>query len=164
SIDHFPAAWSFVVKKKLTASSTFVMAQKFKEKLELPHLTRVQLVQRAAAAAKATSFKVRITEEETRATIFAERGVWNRLGAYIVHIGLLTIFFGGFMTSRGFTGMVPVVPNQSSDRMVRNVFNLDHANSQHAVSQQELSLPFTIEGVDIQQKLIDNNGTIDATN
>lgn len=164
SIDHFPAAWSFIARKKLTASPTFAMAQKFKEKIELPQLGRKQLVERAATAARKTRFKVRITEESDRTTIFAERGVWNRLGAYLVHIGLLTIFAGGFMTSRGFTGMMQVSPDKSSDRMVQNVFNIDHANSQHAIGQRELELPFTIEGVDIQQKLINKNGSIDAGN
>ncbi len=164
SIDHFPASWSFVSKKKLTASPMFAMAQKFKEKLELPRLARKELVERAVAAAKATKFKVRVTEEDERTTIFAERGVWNRLGAYIVHIGLLTIFFGGFMTSRGFNGMLPVVPEESSDRMFRNVFNIDQATSQHSVGQQELTLPFTVEGMDIQQKPISKEGGVDASN
>src|SRR5215471_998532 len=35
SIDHFPAAWSFIRRKKLAASPTFAMAQKFKEKVEV---------------------------------------------------------------------------------------------------------------------------------
>jgi cytochrome c biogenesis protein len=164
SIDHFPAAWSFIARKKLTASPTFAMAQKFKEKVELPQLGRRQLVERAAAAARKTRFKVRVTEEDNRTTIFAERGVWNRLGAYVVHIGLLTIFVGGFRTSGGFTGMMEVRPNKSSDRMVQNVFNIDHANTRHAIGQRELELPFTIEGVDIQQKLINKDGSIDAGN
>ncbi|MGE0131720.1 MAG: cytochrome c biogenesis protein ResB [Blastocatellales bacterium] len=164
SIDHFPSAWSFIARKKLTASPIFAMAQKFKENVELPQLGRQQLVERAAAAARKTRFKVRITEEDNRTTIFAERGVWNRLGAYVVHIGLLTIFAGGFMTSRGFTGMMNVRPDQSSDRMVQNVFNIDHANTEHAIGQRELELPFSIEGVDIQQKLINKNGSIDAGN
>jgi cytochrome c biogenesis protein len=164
SIDHFPAAWSFIARKKLTASPTFAMAQKFKEKVELPRLNRKQLVERAAEAARKLRFKVRIAEEDARTTIFAERGVWNRLGAYAVHVGLLTIFFGGFMTSRGFTGMMQVRPDQSSDRMVQNVFNLDNSTSHHAVGQRELALPFTIEGLDIQQKLINQAGSIDAGN
>jgi cytochrome c biogenesis protein len=164
SIDHFPAAWSFIARKKLTASPTFAMAQKFKEKVELPQLARKQLVERAVAAARKMRFKVRVTEQDNRTTIFAERGVWNRLGAYLVHIGLLTIFFGGFMTSRGFTGMMNVTPDKSSDRMVQNIFNIDHANTQHAVGQRELELPFTIEGLDIEQKLINKNGSLDAGN
>ncbi|MDX2032088.1 MAG: cytochrome c biogenesis protein ResB [Blastocatellia bacterium] len=164
SIDHFPAAWSFIAKKKLTASPTFAMAQKFKEKVELPQHDRKQLADRAAAAARAVGFKARVTEEETRTTIFAERGVWNRLGAYVVHIGLLTIFFGGFMTSRGFTGMMQVTPKQTSDRMIRNTFDIDLVNSQHAVRQQEMALPFKIVGVDIQHKPINKAGGIDTSN
>jgi cytochrome c biogenesis protein len=164
SIDHFPKAWSFITRKKLTASPTFAMAQKFKEQVELPQLGRKQLVERATEAARKLRFKVRVTEEDNRTTIFAERGVWNRLGAYVVHIGLLTIFFGGFMTSRGFTGMMAVVPDQSSDRMTQNVFNIDHATTEHAIGQRELALPFTVEGVDIQQKLINKDGSIEVGN
>lgn len=164
SIDHFPTAWSFIARKKLTASPTYAMAQKFKEKVEIPQLGRKQLTERASEAARKMRFKVRLTEEDNRTTIFAERGVWNRLGAYLVHIGLLTIFAGGFMTSRGFTGMMEVSPNKSSNRMIQNVFNIDNANTQHAIGQRELELPFTIEGVDIQQKLINKSGSIDAGN
>src|SRR5215510_10115079 len=94
SIDHFPAAWSFIRRKKLTASPTFAMAQKFKEKVELPELGRQQLSERVIAAARKMRFRARVTEAEDRTTVFAERGVWNRLGAYAVHVGLLTIFFG----------------------------------------------------------------------
>lgn len=164
SIDHFPASWSFIVKKKLTASPMFAMAQKFREKIELPGVDRQRLAQRVTAAAKTMGFKVRVTEEDARTTVFAERGVWNRLGAYAVHVGLLTIFFGGFMTSRGFTGMLPVAPDQSTDRMVKQVFNIDDATGQHNIGTQELQLPFVIEGADIQQKLIKKEGGLDAGN
>lgn len=163
SIDHFPAAWSFIRKKKLTASPTFAMAQKFKEKAELPNFDRQRLTERTTAAARAMGFKVRVTEQDTRTTVFAERGVWNRLGAYVVHIGLLTIFFGGFMTSRGFTGMMPVVPDESGDRMFKQVFNIDAAG-QHSIATQDLQLPFTIEGVDIEHKPIKKEGGVDAGN
>src|SRR6266540_3775745 len=65
--------------KKLTASPTFAMAQKFKEKVELPKLDRGQLAERAIAAARKLRFRARVTEANDRTTIFAERGVWNRL-------------------------------------------------------------------------------------
>ncbi len=164
SIDHFPASWSHISRKKLTASPMFAMAQKFKEKVELPPLGRKQLTERAAQAARAMRFKVRVTEEESRTTVFAERGVWNRLGAYAVHVGLLTIFAGGFWTSRGYTGMMQVIPEKSDDKMVVNVFNIENATTQYAIGQRELALPFTIEGLDIQQKLINKEGSIDAGN
>jgi len=164
SIDHFPAAWSFITRKKLTASSTFAMAQKFKEKVELPKLGRRELAERATVAARKMRFRARVTEAGDRTTIFAERGVWNRLGAYAVHVGLLTIFVGYFMTSRGVTGSMDAVPNKSSHIMLKNEFNVDSATNERAIGVRELELPFTIECLDFQQKLIDKNGSLDQTN
>lgn len=164
SIDHFPKAWTFIRKKKLTASPTFAMTQRFRQQVDVPSLDRGTLTQRATAAAKAHKFRTRVTEEETRTTIFAERGVWNRLGAYAVHVGLLTIFAGGFLTSRGHTGGMWVEPGKTSDRMSKQVFNLENSTAEFAVGQQELQLPFSVEGVDIEQKLIDRTKGIDAGN
>jgi cytochrome c biogenesis protein len=164
SIDHFPSAWSFISRKKLTASPTFAMAQKFKEKVELPQLERQQLVERVTAASRKMRFKARVTEANDRTTIFAERGVWNRLGAYAVHVGLLTIFIGYFMTSRGHTGSMQIRPNQKSDRIVKNEFNIDSATTEHAISVRELQVPFTVECLDFQQKLINKTGSLDLGN
>jgi cytochrome c biogenesis protein len=164
SIDHFPAAWSFITRKKLTASPTFAMAQKFKEKVELPQVGRQQLAERATAAARQMRFRARVTEAGDRTTIFAERGVWNRLGAYAVHVGLLTIFVGYFLTSRGHTGSMAIKPNQSSASMVKNEFNIDDATTEHAVGVRELTLPFTVECLDFQQKLIKKEGSLDQGN
>src|SRR5215468_7368317 len=163
SIDHFPASWSFITRKKLTASPTFAMAQKFKEKVELRKLDRRRLAEGAVAAARKMRFRARVTEADDRTTIFAERGVWNRLGAYVVHIGLLTIFFGYFLTSRGHTGSLDAMPGRSSDRMVKSEFNIDNA-MEHAIGIRELKLPFTVECLDFQQKLIDKSGSLDQTN
>ncbi|NBO66243.1 MAG: hypothetical protein EBU88_15610, partial [Acidobacteria bacterium] len=80
------------------------------------------------------------------------------------HVGLLTIFLGGFLTSRGFTGSVPILPSQSTDRMIQNVFNVEQATSEFAVGQRQLELPFILEGLDIQQKLINRSGGLDAGN
>jgi cytochrome c biogenesis protein len=164
SIDHFPSAWSFVRRKKLTASPTFATAQKFKEKVELPQLGRQQLAERAVAAARKMRFKARVTETEGRTTVFAERGVWNRLGAYAVHVGLLTIFFGYFLTGRGHTGSMNAVPGESSDSMLKNEFRVDNASMEHAIGTRQLKLPFTVECLDFEQKLIDKKGSLDQTN
>lgn len=164
SIDHFPSSWSFIRRKKLTASPTFAMAQKFKEKVELPDVECQQLVERASVAARKLSFGIRVTEKDDRTTIFAERGVWNRLGAYVVHIGLLTIFLGYFLTSRGHTGSLDATPGKKSDVMLKNEFSIDNATTEHAISTRELRLPFAIECLDFQQKLINKNGSLDPTN
>jgi len=166
SIDHFPAAWSFVRRKKLTASPTFAQTQRVRvEPVELRGAKREELVARAKEAARALKFKVKVTEEESRTTLFAERGAWNRLGAYAVHVSLLTIFLGGFLTAtRSHTGGMWVTPGDASNEMLQQVFNIDNATTTHAVSQQKLQLPFEIEGLDIQQKLIDKTKFIDAGN
>jgi cytochrome c biogenesis protein len=164
SIDHFPSAWSFVRRKKLTASPTFAMAQKFKEKVELPNAGRRQLADRAVAASRKMRFRARVTETDDRTTIFAERGVWNRLGAYAVHVGLLTIFFGYFLTSRGHTGSMDATPGRASQTMIKNEFSVDNASMEHAIGTRELQLPFKIECTDFEQKLIDKNGGLEQTN
>jgi cytochrome c biogenesis protein len=142
----------------------FALAQRFKEQVELPNLERSQLVDRVAAAARAMKFKVRVTDKDERTTVFAERGVWNRLGAYAVHVGLLTIFFGGFMTSRGYHGSMWVTPEELSDKISMNVFNIENATTEYAVTTRDVPLPFTIEGIDIEHKPIKKEGSISSSN
>lgn len=163
SIDHFPAAWSFIKRKKLTASPTFVMSQKFKEKIELPGFKTKQLTERAAQAARAAKYKIRVTEESSRTTIFAERGAWNRLGAYAVHIGLLTIFAGGFLTSRGYVGSMQLTLNQKSDRMLMPTFEMNNSGS-FMPGVRELELPFYVTATDLRQRLLNNQGSLAVGN
>lgn len=159
SIDHFPKAWNSIRRKKLKASPLFANSQKVKEAVELPQVRRSELVERAAKAARANGFKTKITEDGDQTTIFAEKGVWNRLGAYYIHVGLLTIFLGGFLTStRGVTGGMWLEPGKSDDRMSKQVFNLGE------ISQTSLALPFEIECLDLQQRLIDKNKGIETPN
>ncbi len=165
SIDHFPKAWSLFRHKKLTASPTFAQSQCVHEVAEVRGVERSALAARASQAAKAARFKVRVTEEEARTTIFAERGAWNRLGAYAVHLGLLTIFLGGFLTAKyGHTGSMWLAPGQTEDKMAQQVFSVDAAANGFATSQRNLQLPFEVECLDIQQKLIDKTKFIDAMN
>lgn len=159
SIDHFPKAWNSIRRKKLKASPLFASSQKVKETVELSQLKRSELVERAAKAARANGFKTRITEDGDQTTVFAEKGVWNRLGAYYIHVGLLTIFLGGFLTStRGVTGGMWLEPGKTDDRMTRQVFNLGE------IGQTSLELPFDIECLDLQQRLIDKNKGIETPN
>lgn len=165
SIDHFPKAWSLFRRKKLTASPTFAQSQRVHEAAELRGVERSELVVRASRVAKAARFKVRVIEEETRTTIFAERGAWNRLGAYAVHVALLTIFLGGFLTAKyGHTGGMWLSVGQTEDKMTQQVYSVDAAANGFATSQRSLELPFEVECLDVQQKLIDKSKFIDAMN
>jgi cytochrome c biogenesis protein len=165
SIDHLPGAWNYIFRKQLTASPTFAMAQDFKEKIESPILGRNQLVERAAAAARAMKFTLRITPEMTMTTIFAERSAWNRLGSYALQVALLTILVSSLWDHyRGYTGWMWIEPEKSSDKMATRMLNVENAAVQQETDQLELRLPFTVEGLDIQQKLINENLSIDPSN
>lgn len=160
SIDHFPKAWKSMRKKKLTASPGFTQTMRTRhEPLEMTGLNRSELVERAKVAARSLRYKVTTTEKDGRTTIYAEKGAWNRLGAYAVHISLLTVFTGGLLTSmKSHTGGMWIEPGEKSDQITQNVFNLDQ------VGQRSLELPFTVECMDIQQKLIDPKKFIDGGN
>jgi cytochrome c biogenesis protein len=85
--------------------------------------------------------------------------VWNRLGAYAVHVGLLTIFLGGFLTAQlGTTGNLPLGPGETSNLIHETVVDLDR------VSEVTKQLPFQVTFTDIEQKLIRDEGPISAAN
>jgi cytochrome c biogenesis protein len=158
SIDRFPTAWQYIRKPKLTASPKFIAAQMFNaEALEPDNPKRVsESVQKAW---RKHGFRGRISEENNRLTVFAQRYKWNRLGAYVVHVALLTIFTGGFLTSRyGMGGPMEIRPGKVSREFAVSEVALDGARMTPAV------LPFDIECTDLQQKLIRPEGGLEASN
>ena len=158
SIDRFPAAWQYVVKPKRTASPKFIQAQTFNadaQKAERPK----SVAEEIAGAFRKQGFRPKVAEEGGRTTVFAQKNVWNRLGAYSVHVALLTIFTGGFITSKlSVGGVMELMPNKSSNTFVTREVQLD---GDHMGSAQ---LPFDVECQDIQQTLIRPEGGLDASN
>jgi cytochrome c biogenesis protein len=76
-----------------------------------------------------------------------------------VHVALLTIFTGGFLTSRyGVGGSMEIKPGRTSDKFSTSEISLDGSRESQAV------LPFQIECTDLQQKLIREEGGLDNTN
>ena len=158
SIDRFPAAWQYVVKPKLTASPKFIAAQMFVSESEERDKPQA-LAERVRVAWRRLGFRARISEENNRITVFAQRSVWNRLGAYVVHVALLTIFTGGFMTSRyGVGGSMEIRPGKSSKQFITLQDSVSGPVEGTAI------LPFEIECRDIQQKLIRPEGDLEAQN
>jgi cytochrome c biogenesis protein len=105
-----------------------------------------------------------VTEKGNRTFILAQRGAWNRLGAYAVHVALLTIFFGGFMTAQfGRTGSMWLQPGASASEMSETVFKIEDA-SNFRLDKSTAALPFEVVCTDIQQKLIRKDGPITADN
>ena len=158
SIDRFPAAWQYVVKPKLTASPKFISAQMFASESAERDKPEA-MAERVRAAWRKLGFRARVSEENNRITVFAQRSVWNRLGAYVVHVALLTIFTGGFMTNRyGVGGSMEIRPGKASKQFmtIQDSFNGPVENT--------AILPFEIECRDIQQKLIRPEGGLEAQN
>ena len=158
SIDRFPAAWSYVRKPRLTASPKFIASQMFNAEA-IEHADPKGVAEKVRNAWRKHGFRARINEENNRTTVFAQRSVWNRLGAYVVHVALLTIFTGGFLTSRyGVGGSMEINPGKTSNVFATSEITMDGGRESKAF------LPFQIECTDLEQKLIRPEGSLDNSN
>jgi cytochrome c biogenesis protein len=159
SIDRFPGAWIYISRKKLDASKPYILNQKQKATLELKGESLEAVAERVGAACRSVGLKPGFTTKGERAYVFAEKGAWNRLGAYAVHVALLTTFFGGFLTAQfGRTGQMPLKPGETATEMAQLNYSLDE------ITPVAISLPFSVTCTDIQQKLIKRDGSIQASN
>lgn len=159
SIDRFPKTWAVISKPKITVPLRWLREQTQHAEYEVTGDREATLAKLTDALRSHGWRRLRTAEKAGRSYIFAESGVWNRLGAYPVHVALLTIFLGGFLTAQfGSTGSLTLSPGQTTDLIREIVVNLDKANE---VTKR---LPFEVTCTDIQQKLIRKEGSIDATN
>jgi cytochrome c biogenesis protein len=159
SIDRFPGAWTFISRKKLDASGHWLSGQKPSATLSVRADSLQEAASHVADAFRGSRLKTVVTEKKGKLYVFGERGAWNRLGAYAVHVALLTIFFGGFLTSMfSVNGQMPLEPGLVSNELTETVFNLDQ------LSRSVRQLPFEVECTDVEQKLIRKEGAITADN
>ena len=159
SIDRFPTAWRFFRHKKLEAGRKFLESQQQHSALNMEAESLKGAAARVGRAFQTVGLKPVVTEKQGRVYVFGERGAWNRLGAYSVHVALLTIFTGGFLTAQfSREGQMPLTPGMSSNQMTNLQFNLDE------ITRVPVDLPFTVSCVDIEQKLINKDGSIMANN
>lgn len=159
SIDRFPKTWKFVSSPKLVASAKWLEAQKPSDSITIEG-EKDKVVEDVVNAYRTAGWRrAVVTVKGNTTTVFAESGVWNRLGAYPVHVALLTIFLGGFLTAQlGYTGQMPLSPGQSSNQISETVFELDQ------IKDVNKNLPFKVICTDLEQKLIKNDGNIEAGN
>jgi cytochrome c biogenesis protein len=159
SIDRFPKAWTFISRPKLDASGNWLRGQEQNAVLKLKGESRESVAEQIAATCRSLGLKTKVTEKGNRVFVFAQKNVWNRLGAYAVHVALLTIFTGFFLTTQfGRTGMMWLMPGTTASMMSDTQHDLDQ------VKPVTLQLPFEVTCTDIQQKLVDKNGSITAGN
>lgn len=179
SIDRFPSAWSYIAKPMRSPTRGFLISQPKNEVLEpisepatdvtavirnvfqsngfKPIETEISNTEYAIDESGAKDFDRTI--ERKSIIIFGETGRFNRLGAYIVHVALLTLFLGHFVALRtGFDADVRMIPGKTTDEIELIEFNLDKKE------RFVVKLPFSMECTDIQQRLINADGGIDVTN
>jgi cytochrome c biogenesis protein len=156
SIDRFPTAWTYIVKPKNEATKAYLLRQKQNTQMELGD----NALETVTASFQKQGFKPCVTEKENgRKLVFAQKNTWNRLGAYIVHVALLTLFMGHFVALQtGYDADVSLTPGTSTNEIQLIRFNMDKKE------KAPVSLPFTIICTDISQKLLDAKGSIDINN
>ena len=179
SIDRFPSAWSYISSPKLNATKDWLLSQSQKTILTIAGEDEKEVAEKISLVFDENGFKSKITESKnifypmddegkkdfsktvhkTNLVVFGERGKWNRMGAYIVHIALLTLFLGHFVALQsGFDADVRMMPGQVTNEIQMIEFNLDKQE------RYNVALPFTITCTDIEQDLIDPNGSIGINN
>src|SRR5215471_16495877 len=158
SIDRFPTAWKYIREPKLKASPNFIRAQMFSTETETNGAAS-GLAEGIRSAWRKRGLRARISEENGRVTVFGQRNAWNRIGAYFVHVALLTIFTGGFLTTHfGAGGMMELRPGETSSSFVSQKMELDQSRTSKS------NLPFKVECTDIQWKPVKPEGSLDANN
>ena len=98
-----------------------------------------------AAATIAASFKKQglrptISVKDKNTYVFGESGKWNRIGAYIVHVALLTLFLGHFVALQtGFDADVGFRPGDKKTEIEMIEFNLDNKSGLRLVCRFQLN-------------------------
>jgi cytochrome c biogenesis protein len=159
SIDRFPKTWKFVSKPQVIVPTRWLRDQKHTADLEVERSHNETLPAAKRVLQQFGWKKIHEAENDGKTYILAESGVWNRMGAYPVHVALLMIFLGGFMTAQlGTTGNLPLAPGETSNLILEPVVDLDR------VSEVTKQLPFDVTFTDIEQKLIRDEGPLSASN
>src|SRR5688572_2514688 len=114
SIDRFPKTFKFISKPQVVVPLRWLAEQRQSASFESSEPHDTLLGETREVLKKFGWKKIRTAEKGGRTYLLAESGVWNRFGAYAVHVGLLTIFLGGFLTAQlGTTGNLPLAPGES---------------------------------------------------
>jgi cytochrome c biogenesis protein len=108
-------------------------------------------------------YRYKATKEDGRITIFAENNSWNRLGAYLVHVALLTLFIGGVLTSRFSTGGIMEIRPGTSTREF-TTFDMVYKDGLWERDIGQARVPFDVVCTDLQQKLIRPEAGLDTMN
>lgn len=160
SIDRFPSVWKGYFKRpKLNATKPWLLNQQQNAQAEYIEANAPELLEKVKRAFAKHRLRPVVTERDGATFVFGESGRLNRLGAYIVHVALLTLFLGHFVALQtGFDADVRMIPGDTTDQIQMIRFDLDKKE------KFNVQVPFSMTCTDIQQKLIDQRGSIAVTN
>lgn len=179
SIDRFPSAWSYISQPKTNATRGWLLNQNQNAVVQIQAADETEVAAKINRAFKENGFSAKTSQtnsisygvddngnknfsniiNKNHFYVFGENGKWNRLGAYIVHVALLTLFLGHFVALQtGFDADVRMMPGQTTSEIQLIQFNLDKQE------RFAVGLPFTITCTDIEQSLIDPKGSIEINN
>jgi cytochrome c biogenesis protein len=159
SIDRFPTARSYISRPKTTATKPFLLRQMAQATIFENNQDEGKILENVRQILKKFGYQTKDVEKNGQKFVFAESGKWNRMGAYIVHVFLLTLFLGHFVALQtGFDADVRLTPTQETSQIELIRFNLDKQE------RFNVQLPFTLTCTDIEQQLIDPKGSIEINN
>ena len=159
SIDRFPKVWKYVTKPNVTVPVRWLQSQKQTAETTLDGSKEMAAERIADAFREAGWRRTATAEKGGKLFVMGESGLWNRFAFLAVHVGLLVVFLGGFLTSQiGSNGILPLAPGETSDLIYETVVNLD------TTRQITMQLPFQVSCTDIQQKLIKKEESLSAGN
>src|SRR5437773_3318049 len=162
SIDRFPSAWQYIVRPKLDASRAWLLGRRRNIVISSAGDDPQAIAASVAGIFRSQRLSTTVTAKHDVIYVLGQSGKWNRLGAYMVHVALLTLFLGHFVSLQtGFGGLaaqVRLAPGDSTNQIQLIDFDLDKTETFDA------QVPFTIECTDIEQQLINPEGGIDVTN
>ena len=95
SIKRFPLVWKAVREPRLVADDGFFRTLSNVEEVVISQSTLDEVRDKVAALLGSRFATPRITEQDGKVYLYAEKGAVSRFGVYIIHAGLIIIFTGG---------------------------------------------------------------------
>lgn len=155
SADRFPGTLRFVRRPLTAPTAEWIRRRKFVAEADHagPPEAALKHVREALAGA---GFRRVLAQD---GSLFAEKGAWNRFGAYPVHAALLLILGGGFVTAQfSFSGQMSLAAGQTAQSIRETVVR----EAAPVVSTR--TLPFSVTATDLRQVLINDRGPLESSN
>ena len=159
TIERLPKAFRYYSRPAVAVPVRWLREQENARTIELEEGLE-DVSTKIAAAFRTSGFEAPLRRERSGNVYhFFERGRWNRLAFASVHVALLTIFLGGFLTAQlGSNGSLALYPGQTTNLMFDTAFDLEQIRR---ITKQ---LPFEIACYDIEQQLIRRDGPLTPDN